>query len=174
MNIPVIKTSRLNLRPFTLEDSEPLMEILNTPGILKYYPSSDPPDLERVQRLVKRQLDHWHKHDYGWWAVEPLSDRSLIGWSGLQYLPDTDEIEIGYLLSKPYWGKGLATESAAVGIDYGFNQLGIDGIIGIVHPDNIASQRVLEKIGLEFQERAVYFGMDCFKYIANNPNDVVI
>ena len=173
MSTPSIETTRLNLRPFSHEDAKPLLEILVTPGVLQYYPSSDPPDLERVQRLVERQIDHWHEHGYGWWAVEPLQDSRLIGWSGLQYLPETDEIEIGYLLSKHYWGRGLATESSSVGLDFGFNQLGIQEIIGIVHPDNIASQRVLEKIGLKFQEKAEYFGMACFKYLANNPKGEV-
>jgi ribosomal-protein-alanine N-acetyltransferase len=170
MITPSIETTRLVLRPFSLDDAEPLHQILISQGILQYFPSSDPPDLERVQRLVKRQIEHWREHGYGWWAVEPLQENGLIGWSGLQYLPETDEIEIGYLLSKQYWGRGLATESATAGIEFGFTQLGIQEIIGIVHPNNIASQRVLEKIGLKFQEKAEYFGMDCLKYLANNPN----
>jgi ribosomal-protein-alanine N-acetyltransferase len=172
MSAPTVETSRLVLRPFTVEDATPLHRILNTPGVLQYYPSSDPPDLDRVERLVQGQLDHWEQHGYGWWAVE--MENTFIGWSGLLYLPETDEIEIGYLFSKPYWGNGLATESAKEGIDYGFNQLEIELIIGIVHPENIASQRVLEKIGLEFQEKAEYFGMDCFKYLARNPNGKIV
>ena len=173
MSTPSIETTRLILRPFSLDDAEPLFQILGTQGILQYFPSSDPPDRERVQRMVQRQIEHWQKHGYGWWAVEPLHDSRLIGWSGLQYLPETDEIEIGYLLSKQYWGRGLATESATAGIEFGFNQLGVREIIGIVHPDNFASQRVLEKIGLNYLERAEYFGMACFKYLAKNSSGEV-
>jgi RimJ/RimL family protein N-acetyltransferase len=170
MGIPTIKTERLNLRPFRLQDAEPLRQILSVPGVLEHFPSSDPPDLERVKKLVQKQIDHWREHDYGWWAVEPIEEGELIGWSGLQYLPETDEIEIGYLLSKPYWGEGLATESAIAGLDYGFRTLEIQEIVGIVHPENIASQRVLQKIGLEYQEEAEYFGMACYKYLMRNPN----
>jgi ribosomal-protein-alanine N-acetyltransferase len=170
MGIPTIKTERLNLRPFRLQDAEPLRQILSVPGVLEYFPSSDPPDLERVKKLVQKQIDHWREHDYGWWAVEPIEEGELIGWSGLQYLPETDEIEIGYLLSKPYWGEGLATESAIAGLDYGFRTLEIQEIVGIVHPENITSQRVLQKIGLEYQEEAEYFGMACYKYLMRNPN----
>jgi RimJ/RimL family protein N-acetyltransferase len=170
MLVPTVTTARLTLRPFTLQDAKPLQRILNIPGVLEYFPSSAPPDLERVQKLVQRQIDHWSEYNYGWWAVEPRAEGELIGWSGLQYLPETDETEIGYLLSKPYWGKGLATESAIAGLEYGFNSLGIDQIIGIVHPENYASQKVLEKIGLKFQERTQYFGMDCFKYSVEKPN----
>ena len=126
MGIPTIKTERLNLRPFRLQDAEPLRQILSVPGVLEYFPSSDPPDLERVQKLVQKQIDHWREHDFGWWAVETIEEGELIGWSGLQYLPETDEIEIGYLLSKPYWGEGIATESAIAGLDFGFNSLEIE------------------------------------------------
>lgn len=143
-------------------------KLLKVEGVLQYFPNSDPPDLERVERLVQRQIDHWGQHGYGWWAVEAVDNTHLIGWSGLQYLPETDEIEIGYLVAKPYWGTGLATEGALVGMNFGFGKLKIPTIIGIVHPENLASQRVLEKIGLQFQEETEYFGMDCFKYFAEN------
>jgi RimJ/RimL family protein N-acetyltransferase len=168
MSIPTFETERLRLRPFVHEDAVRLHQILAVDGVLRYYPSSDPPDLERVERLVSLQIDHWIEHGYGWWAVEDIASEQLIGWNGLQYLPDTDEIEIGYLLARPYWGQGLASEGARVGMDYGFNQLNIPTIIGIVHPENVASQRVLEKIGLVFQEEAEYFGMQCYKYLAEN------
>jgi len=170
MSTPTIGTTRLTLRHFTHLDAEPLHKILGVPGVLEYFPSSDPPDLERVQKLVQRQIDHWDEHDFGWWAVIPKAGEELIGWSGLQYLPESDEIEVGYLLGKPHWGKGLATESAAAGLVFGFDSLGVEKIIGIVHPENFASQKVLEKIGLKFQERAEYFGMKCFKYLTENPN----
>ena len=168
MSVLTIETKRLRLRPFNLEDSVPLNKLLKVKGVLQYFPNSDPPDLERVEKLVQRQIDHWTQHGYGWWAVEALDNTHLIGWSGLQYLPETDEIEIGYLVAKPYWGTGLATEGALVGMNFGFEKLKILTIIGIVHPDNLASQRVLEKIGLQFQEETEYFGMDCFKYFAEN------
>ena len=169
MSIPTFESERLSLRPFVHQDAVPLHQILSVDGVLRYYPSSDPPDLERVERLVSRQIEHWEEHGYGWWAVDHKANMDLIGWSGLQYLPETDEIEIGYLLARPYWGQGLATEGARVGMKFGFDQLKIPTIIGIVHPENIASQRLLEKIGLVFQEQAEYFGMDCIKYKAENP-----
>ena len=76
--------------------------------------------------------------------MDDKANTELIGWNGLQYLAETDEIEIGYLLAKPHWGQGLASEGARVGMDYGFDGLNIPTIIGIVHPENVASQRVLE------------------------------
>lgn len=168
MQRATISTSRLSLRQFTSDDSDDLYQILIVPGVLQYFPSSDPPDRERVERLIAGQIKHWQDHGYGWWAVERLTDNRLLGWSGLQYLPETDEIEIGFLLGKSYWGIGLATESAHAGLEFGFNTLGLQEIVGIVHPENFASQRVLEKIGLKYVRQAKYFGMACLQYKITN------
>jgi RimJ/RimL family protein N-acetyltransferase len=169
VNTPPIRTARLSLRSFTLQDTDDLQQILEVPGVLQYFPNPEPPERDRVEKLIERQIKHWQDYGYGWWAVESLSDKQLLGWSGLQYLPETDEIEVGYLLGKPYWGFGLATESAQAGIEFGFGTLGLQEIVGIVHPENIASQRVLEKVGLRFVKEAVYFGMDCYLYKTSKP-----
>jgi len=94
---------------------------------------------------------------------------ALIGWAGLQYLPETDEIEVGYLLDKGHWGRGLATEAARESVRFGFEDLGIETIVGVVHPENVASQRVLEKVGLSFVERSNYFGMNVYRYLMTRP-----
>lgn len=164
MKIPTLTTARLTLRPFTETDVDTLHHILGEKDILRYFPKSDPPSRERVERLIAHQLEHWDEHGRGWWAVEPHAEECLIGWCGLQYLPETGETEVGYLLSKAFWGRGLATEGAQASLQYGFEHLGLGIIIGITHPENIASQRVLEKAGLSFINRAHYFGMDCFRY----------
>ena len=169
LDIPTIKSPRFNLRPFNLDDVDPLFQILGVPGVLSYFPNPDPPEKVRVRKLIEGQIEHWQDHGFGWWVVELRSDRKLIGWSGLQYLPETDEIEIGYLLAKPHWGKGLATETAKIGLEFGFETLELMEIIGIVHPENIPSQRVLEKIGLLYIEEAEYFGMKCYKYKIERP-----
>ena len=141
---------------------------MSDPEVLRYFPSPNPPSRDRIERLIQFQLKHWQEHSYGWWAVclsQPQDSGPLIGWAGLQYLPETDEIEVGYLLGKGYWGRGLATEAAHSSVRFGFDDLGIKTIVGVVHPENIASQRVLEKAGLVYVERANYFGMDVYRYL---------
>lgn len=165
MTIPTLTTSRLTLRPFTERDVEPLHRILNEDGILRYFPRPEPPDPARVERLVAGQLRHWEEHGLGWWAVELRATGELLGWNGLQYLPETDEVEVAYLLSRSHWGRGLATEGARAALHFGFETLRSGSIVGIVHPDNIASQRVLEKSGLIFVNEADYFGMHIFRYV---------
>ena len=164
MGIPTIETKRLLLRAFASEDAKPLHQMFQGKDVLRYFPNSDPPALERVEKLVQFQLDHWEKHGYGWWATVLGESDEFIGWSGLQYLPETDETEIGFLLGRPFWGKGLATEAALAGVRFGFIDLGIETIVGITHPENVASQKVLEKIGMTFNREDEYFGMHCFHY----------
>lgn len=164
MTIPERTTDRLCLRGWRSSDVADLHRILEQPGILRYFPNPNPPSLQQVKQLIEGQVEHWRGHGFGWWAVKECASGMLIGWSGLQYLPETDEVEIGYLLGKPYWGRGLATEGGRVGLAFAFQDLSMTEIVGIVHPENVASQRVLVKLGLDFTARAVYFGMDCLRY----------
>ncbi len=164
VSIPTFTTERLILRAFNEHDVSPLHQILGQKGVLQYFPNPNLPTREQVERLISAQLDHWIEHGYGWWAVELRAPKTFIGWSGLQYLPETKEVEIAYLLGKPHWGKGLATEGARVGMSFGLERLGLKRIVAIVHPENIASQRVIEKLGMAFVNQTTYFGMDCYLY----------
>jgi RimJ/RimL family protein N-acetyltransferase len=164
MRIPTITTSRLVLRAFTAGDVEPLHHILGGRDVLRYFPNTDPPSRDKVQRLISGHLRHWEERGYGWWAVEPRSKNELIGWSGLTFLPETEEVEVAYLLGQAFWGKGLATEAARACVQYGFENVGLESIVGIVHPENIASQRVIEKLGMSFVDQSTYFGMECYRY----------
>ncbi len=168
MEVPTITTARLILRPFVEADAGPLHRILNEGDVLRYFPNPDPPSLERVQKLVARQIAHWDEHGFGWWAVEPRGPhggQGLAGWNGLQFLPETGEIEVGYLLDRAHWGKGLATEGGLASLQFGFQTLGLESIIAVVHPDNKASSRVIEKLGMSLVDRTNYFGMDVLRYI---------
>lgn len=92
----------------------------------------------------------------------------LIGRIGLNYYEDFPEgehkTEVGWLLEPAYWGQGLATEGAAAAYRYGFRQVGLERIIGIVKPENLASRRIMEKSGLRFQGRARFREHDMVWY----------
>lgn len=165
MVIPAKKTDRLTLRSFTESDIVDLHRIMGQPNMLRYFPSSSPPEVDRVEQLINFQLEHWELYGYGWWAVEEKENSRFIGWAGLQFLPDTNEVEIAYMIDRDYWRRGLATEAARSGLQFGFEQLKINEIVAIVHHQNSASIRVIEKLGMVFSQRKPYFGMDCFRYI---------
>lgn len=170
MPIPSLTTRRLVLRALSGEDAAPLHGILAQPNVLRYFPRQTPPTLEQVQRIIAGQLTHWQDHGYGWWAVTLADTGQFIGWAGLQYLPETDEVEVAYLLDPAYWGRGLATEAAQKSLKFGYEDLDIPQIVAIVHPDNGASKRVIEKLGMTFTLQTDYFGMDCLRYELDQAN----
>ena len=162
--ISTLTTDRLTLRPFTPADDIRLHQIMNEQNIMQYFPRTDPPGIERVQALIERQLLQYETYNLGWWAVVPRGQSDLIGWNGLQYLPETDEVEVGYLLSKQFWGLGYATEGARASLKFGFETLGLRQIIGLTHPENTGSQNVLKKCGLVYTGQEKYFGMLVNRY----------
>jgi len=164
MCIPVVHTPRLTLRGFRSDDVERLHGILSNREVLRYMPSQEPWSLQAVERWVNSQREHWHKHRFGWFALEHRRECRLIGWCGLRLLEHTEEVEILYLLDEVVWRQGLATEAASRCVEDGFRQHGLDVIIGLTYAENVASRRVLEKAGLLFSNEATYFGIDCLRY----------
>ena len=140
------------------------------PDTIRHFPFKSPLTLEMTERIVASQANHWEKHGYGWWALALPNTGEFIGWCGLQYLPDTDEVEVAYMLSKPLWGKGLGSEAAAAAVKFGFDSFPVAEIVGIVHRENIASQRVLEKVGGSSRTEANYFDMECYRYAINRES----
>ncbi len=163
METPILETSHLVLRPWSLDDSQGLFRILQEPGILNYFPSTEY-TLEKTRGYITHQLGHWQERGCGHWAVTLKEDLSLVGWDGLEFLPETDENEIAYLLSHRVWGHGFATEAAQAALKYGFETAGLTEIIGLVHPENRSSIRVLEKCGLSFVDRKMYWGLEMCRY----------
>jgi len=164
MTIPTLTTERLLLRPFSAADAGPLQQILSDKVVLRYMPTTEPPDRRRVGRLIEQQLGHWAEHQFGWWAVERRAEPGLIGWCGLTHLPETGQDEVAYLFGRAYWGRGYASEAARASLEFGFAQRDLKQIIGLTHPENVASQNVLKKLGLTFVDQICCFGMTCRRY----------
>ena len=164
MPIPTIRTSRLLLRPWTPDDAEAWFEILQEDGILRYFPNPAPPPRKKADSYIAHHLEHWEKHGYGHWAVVTQDDKRVVGWSGLEYLPELGETEVAYLLSKSVWGRGYASEAARAALGFGFESAGLASIIGLVHQDNVASISVLEKCGLHFADRIRLWGIEMCRY----------
>ena len=162
--VPTFETERLRLRPFRPEDAPELHRILTEPDMLKYFPRPGGPPLDRVERLVARQIEQWQSIGYAWWAVELKTSGRLVGWNGLQYLPDTKETEIGYLLEHALWRQGLTTEASRITLRFGFRHLGLERVIALAHPENVASRRVMEKLGMGFDCLREYFSMEMARY----------
>ncbi len=164
MEIPSVVTARLLLRAWTPADGEALFKILQEEDILRYFPNPKPPEKSTAEAYIDRHLAQWERFGYGHWAVVTPADGRVVGWNGLEYLPELGEVEVAYLLSHAVWGRGYATEVAKAAIHFGFEQAGLKQIIGLVHPDNAASIRVFEKCGLKFADQLRLWGMEILRY----------
>jgi [ribosomal protein S5]-alanine N-acetyltransferase len=169
ITIPTIATARLSLRGWRPEDAPELFQILREPGILRYFPNPAAPPLDRVERYIQRHLAHWQAHGYGHWAVTSSETGEVLGWMGLEYLDDVHETELAYLLTTRVWGKGLATEAAQAAVEFGVKSAGLKKIIGLVHPENSASARVLQKSGLGYLQRVSLWEMELDWYQTSLP-----
>jgi ribosomal-protein-alanine N-acetyltransferase len=165
--IPSIQTNRLLLRPLLPTDAEVLHRIYQTEGVLQYFPNPVPPPLEKLKCFVAGQQAHWEEHGYGNWGVLPAREQDIVGWVGLQYLPEFNETEVGFLLDRPFWGRGYATEAALASLHFGFLNFGMEHIIALVHPDNLASRHVIEKCGMTYVESLSLWGMRLLRYVVN-------
>ena len=112
--------------------------------------------------IEKRQTDY-ELHGFGLWGVVDVSGGELIGYCGLTDFPNIDgrhEVELGYRLIRRHWGRGIATEAARAVRDHAINVLGLTRLIALIDPDNTASIRVAEKIGMQYEKEAVLPGYD--------------
>jgi len=149
MNI-VIETERLVLRTFTRYDAPLIYELNLDPEVIRY--TGDPiKDLHQAQQVLEQTiLPQYALYNHGRWAVHVKPGMEFIGWCGLKARPERNEIDLGYRFMKKAWGKGYATEAAYACLQYGFEKLNLQRIVGRAMPQNIASLRVLEKCGMRF------------------------
>jgi ribosomal-protein-alanine N-acetyltransferase len=146
--MPILQTQRLSLREFELENLDALATILCDRETMRYYPA--PFDRADVKDWIERNRARYTKDGFGLWAMILKSTGELIGDCGLvrQSVDGLDEIEIGYHVRRDLWGQGFATEAAQACREYGFANLGVDRLISLIRPENLASCRVAEKNGM--------------------------
>jgi RimJ/RimL family protein N-acetyltransferase len=169
MTIPTLETPNLLLRPWQPADAEDLYAIVQEPGIFQYFPRPSAPPRPWVDKYIQHHLDHWQARGMGHWAVVTRQEQRLVGWTGLEYLPELDQVEVAYLLSTSVHGRGYATQAARAACAYGFETCRLPLIIGLVHPQNAASIRVLEKCDLAYTDRLTLWGLELLRYSAPPP-----
>ena len=147
---PWLETMRLDFRQFVPEDYDDLFRLGSDPKVMRYIGTGKPLSHEGVARVMGRILGYDALYpDLGYWYASRRDSGAFIGWFSLKYAGKSPDIEVGYWLLPDAWGHGFATEGAQALVDYGFDDLHLDRIIGVTHRDNKASQKVLMKAGLE-------------------------
>ncbi|MEA9979177.1 GNAT family N-acetyltransferase [Pseudomonas sp. 10B1] len=141
-------TERLLIRELKIEDVPVLASILGDAQVMRHSVGGVMSEKE-TREFVAGCVFSYQANNFGPWAVIDRATTTFIGFCGLNAEPveGAEEVEIGYRLSREFWGKGLATEAAMASRDYAFGTLGVDSLIAIVEPENIASVNVIEKLG---------------------------
>jgi RimJ/RimL family protein N-acetyltransferase len=153
----VLETERLILRRFTEDDVDNLVALDSDPEVMRYLNGGIATPREVVEReILPRFLSYYVRYDgFGVWAAVEKSSGEFIGWFSLRP-PDEgrrDEMELGYRLRRSAWGQGYATEGARALIRKDFTELGVQRVIANTYEHNVASRRVMEKMGMTLARR---------------------
>jgi [ribosomal protein S5]-alanine N-acetyltransferase len=147
----VFETPRLILRRMTEADAPLIYALNSSPDVLRYLHEPELKDETDARRVITEIiLPQYSLYNLGRWAMILKGDNSFIGWCGLKYRPELEEIDLGYRLMQQYWGRGYATEAAEHTLRYSFDVLNLETITGRAHIENIASWTILEKIGMQY------------------------
>ncbi len=162
----ILETDRLLLREFVESDAEAFFQLNSDPEVLRFVPDKQLTSVDQArQLLLEHPIADYRKYGYGRGACILKSTGEQIGFAGLKYLEELGEVDVAYRLLPAHWGRGLATEVALASVRYGFADLGLKQIIGLVMPENIASVRVLEKTGLRYVETVTFWESQFSKYV---------
>jgi RimJ/RimL family protein N-acetyltransferase len=150
MTIPTLTTERLILRPFVHEDLTELAAVQSEESFW-WYPLRAAMTTDQTAGFLVRTIERYETDGFG---IEALIDRAsgaMIGWAGLavpHFLPEIlPAVEVGWRLSGPFRGRGLATEAGAAAVRWGFTEGGLTRLVSIYEPENVASGRVMEHLG---------------------------
>jgi RimJ/RimL family protein N-acetyltransferase len=164
----ILETERLLLREFDEGDAAAFYALGSDPAIIRYTgdPGGGLSSLEHALEVLRsRPIADYRTHGFGRWACALRDGGEVIGFAGLKYLDDLGEVDIGYRFLPARWGRGLATEAGRAVLDYGFRRLGLERVIGLADPANVASVRVLQKLGLTFVGEQEYHGQNAAWYV---------
>ena len=155
------------MRQFTIADTS-LIFGLNSDAVVTRYTLDAVKNMEQAHQILESSiLPQYALYNHGRWAVLVKPDLEFIGWCGLKRREA--EVDLGYRFMQKAWGKGYATESAHASIQYGFNKLHMNEIVGRSLPGNLASIRVLEKCGMRYRGEEVVEGLLHKTYDIRNP-----
>ncbi len=147
----MIRTQRLLLRPWRDEDYPPYASLNADPEVRRWWSAGV---LSRAESDAQADVlrKHVEVHGFGFWAVEAPGVAPFIGLVGLQTLGETlpfqASVEAGWRLARGFWGRGYAVEAARAALADGFGRLGLEEVIAYAVESNLASRRVMERVGM--------------------------
>ena len=147
-----LETARLELRLFRHDDLEPFLAMNADPEVMRYIADGRPHARARATATFEKMHWHWAEHGFGRWSIERASDGVFLGFCGVAFPTFITEAatrpEIGWRLRREFWGNGYATEAAIAARDHFFRSFAYPELISLAHPGNVASHRIMRKIGM--------------------------
>ena len=165
-----LETERLLLRPMTEADLDWYAALRGDAHVMRYIGSAGSTTRERSRERLERLVSCWAEHGLGMFSVKLRAESTPIGWAGLQPLDGSSDIEIGYGFGRAAWGRGFATEAARAILRWGFAVCALHRIVAVAYPDNDASHRVMEKLGMRYEGMRLVYGVDsvCYSVTADD------
>lgn len=149
----ILETERLSFREFTLQDTDFIITLVNSPSWLKFIGERNVKTTQDAQRFITESLiKSYIDNGYGLWLVALKSTQTPIGMCGLVNRKTLEDIDIGFALLPEYTSKGYGFEMASATLRHAKHPLGIDKVIAITDPKNVASIALLHKIGLQYEK----------------------
>jgi RimJ/RimL family protein N-acetyltransferase len=164
--VAVVETPRLVLRRFTLDDADFIFGLLNQPSFLEFIGDKGVRTLDDARDyLLKGPIASYETFGFGLYLVNRKQDGTPIGMCGLLKREALQDVDIGFAFLPEFWSKGYAVESASAVLEHGRHAFGLSRIVGIAKPENHASIRVLEKLGMSLEGRV--------RIMPEGPEDVL-
>jgi RimJ/RimL family protein N-acetyltransferase len=144
-------TERLLASPLRADDFAVLCELHRDPAVMATLGGVRTDESTRA--YLAENLAHWDEHGFGLWIFRERAANAFVGRGGLRHvvLEGQSEVEVAYALAREAWGKGFATEMAQAALDVAFRQLGLQDLVAFTGPENLASRRVMEKVGFRYE-----------------------
>ncbi|ALX84572.1 GNAT family acetyltransferase [Achromobacter denitrificans] len=159
-------TPTITLRRLRTDDVPMILALESDPEVMRHSTGVKPATQARRQELLE-----WLRtppDDIGHWAVVDPHDVA-VGWISLTRLEDTGALQLAYRLQRAAWGRGYATQAARQLCDYAWRALDATELVAVTWPDNLGSQRVLDKLGFTFRAIETHYGRDTRVYVLARP-----
>jgi RimJ/RimL family protein N-acetyltransferase len=165
----VLETPRLRMRAFRGEDLDAYAAMSADPEVMRYLGAGVTLTRAEAWRSMAAILGHWRLLGYGMWALELKASGEFIGRAGFLDPPGWPAFELGWVLARPHWGQGYATEAATRARDYAFNELARDMFISLIRHGNERSARVAERLGARLTGEVELLGSPTRVYETRRP-----
>lgn len=155
MNIHLY-TERFIIRDIESYDTDAMFDLDSNPQVHRFLGNNPISRLKEAEDIINNIKEQYQTYGIGRWAIANRDNNELLGWTGFKQeeklRPEFSYVDLGYRLREKYWGQGIATETALACLNYGFSQLNFEEINACANIDHIASNKILQKIGLKYIE----------------------